>query len=46
MKDKVFLDTNVLVYAKLEDEENKPKRDTAITLIRQIQAARLSAFRC
>jgi predicted nucleic acid-binding protein len=37
MKDKVFLDTNVLVYAKLEDEENKPKRDTAITLIRQIQ---------
>jgi predicted nucleic acid-binding protein len=37
MKDNIFIDTNVLVYAKLEDEENKRKRDTAISLIRQIK---------
>jgi len=38
MKDKVFLDTNVLVYAKLEDEGDKEKRDTAVALIQQIQS--------
>lgn len=36
MKDKKFLDTNVLVYAKLEDEGSKRKRDAAIELIQQI----------
>ena len=35
MKDKVFFDTNIWVYAKLEDEENKRKRDIAVNLIRQ-----------
>jgi len=30
MKDKAFVDTNVLVYAKLEDEDNEGKRDIAI----------------
>jgi len=39
MKDKVFLDTNVLVYAKLEDEGDKEKRDTAVALIQQIQGS-------
>ena len=38
MKDKVFLDTNVLVYAKLEDEGNNEKRGTATAVIRQIQS--------
>jgi predicted nucleic acid-binding protein len=37
MKDKAFLDTNVLVYAKLEDENNKEKRGIAIALIQQLQ---------
>ena len=37
MKDKAFFDTNVLVYAKLEDEDNKEKRDIAIALIQQVQ---------
>lgn len=37
MKDKVFLDTNVLVYAKLKDEENKQKRESAVSLIGRIQ---------
>jgi predicted nucleic acid-binding protein len=36
MKDKEFIDTNILVYAKLEDEENIRKRDIAIALIQQI----------
>ncbi len=35
MKDKVFFDINIWVYAKLEDEENKRKRDIAVNLIRQ-----------
>ena len=38
MKDKAFFDTNVLVYAKLEDEDNKEKRDIAIALIQQVQS--------
>ena len=37
MKDKVFIDTNVLVYAKLEDKNNQKKREVAIGLIQQIQ---------
>jgi predicted nucleic acid-binding protein len=37
MKDKAFIDTNILVYAKLEDEENIRKRDIAIALIQQIR---------
>ena len=37
MKDKAFLDTNILVYAKLEDEDNEGKRDIAIALIQQVQ---------
>ena len=37
MKDKAFVDTNVLVYAKLEDEDNKGKRDIAIALIQHVQ---------
>jgi len=36
MKDRVFLDTNVLVYAKLIDEDNKEKRDIAISFIQEI----------
>ena len=35
MPDKPFLDTNILVYAKLEDD-NKEKRTTAIDLIEKI----------
>ena len=37
MKDRVFLDTNVLVYAKLETEDDREKRDTAIALIQQLK---------
>ena len=37
MKDKAFVDTNVLVYAKLEDEDNKGERDIAIALIQHVQ---------
>ncbi len=37
MKDKAFVDTNVLVYAKLEDEDSKGKRDIAIALIQNVQ---------
>lgn len=36
MPDKPFLDTNILVYAKLEDGNSKEKRNTAITLIEKI----------
>ena len=37
MKDRVFLDTNVLVYAKLETEDDREKRDMAIALIHQLK---------
>lgn len=37
MKDKEFIDTNILVYAKLDDKENRWKRDKAIALIQQIR---------
>lgn len=37
MKDKEFIDTNILVYAKLEDEENIRKKDIAIALIQQFR---------
>ncbi len=37
MKDeKVFIDTNVFVYAKLKDEENSQKRNIASTLLTEI----------
>jgi predicted nucleic acid-binding protein len=34
--DKPFLDTNILVYAKLQDENSKDKSNSAITLIGKI----------
>ncbi len=37
MKDKEFIDTNILVYAKLDDNENRWKRNKAIALIKQIR---------
>jgi predicted nucleic acid-binding protein len=37
MKDKPFIDTNVLVYAKLENADSTEKREIAIALIQQIQ---------
>ena len=37
MKDRVFLDTNVFVYAKLETEDDREKRDMAIALIHQLK---------
>ncbi len=39
MRDSVFLDTNVLVYAKLETEDDKQKRDKAVTVIQRIQGS-------
>lgn len=37
MRDRVFLDTNVLVYAKLEAEDDKGKKDRAVTVVQRIQ---------
>ena len=36
MKDNVFIDTNVLVYAKLQDEKNADKRAAAVTAIENL----------
>ena len=37
MSDRPFLDTNILVYAKLEDESSLEKRASAIALIEKIK---------
>jgi predicted nucleic acid-binding protein len=37
MKGKEFIDTNVLIYAKLEDDSDKRKREIAVDIIRRIQ---------
>lgn len=36
MKDKFFVDTNVFVYASLEDRKNIGKRDKAVKLLQNI----------
>ena len=36
MKDKVFIDTNLLVYAYLEDVPNKEKRQQIVKLLRNV----------
>lgn len=38
MPDKPFLDTNILVYAKLHDESNKEKSKAAITFIKKLKS--------
>jgi predicted nucleic acid-binding protein len=39
MRDSIFLDTNVLMYAKLETADDKQKKDRAVTVIQGIQGA-------